>query len=143
MSISSKPPIWFWIVSIVALLWNLAGVSNYLMQAFATPEMLAEMPEHQRQYMEQTPAWVIACFAIAVWGGTIGSLMLLVRKKISYLILIVSLLGAAGQVSYSLLLSNAIEVYGPSGMILPILIIGIGIYLVFFAKKGTAKGWLQ
>ena len=143
MSNSSKPPIGFWIVSIVALLWNLAGVSNYLMQAFATPEMLAEMPEHQRQYMEQTPSWVIACFAVAVWGGAVGSLMLLLRKKVAYLILIVSLLGAVGQVSYSLLLSNAIEVYGSSGMILPILIIGIGIYLVIFAKKGTAKGWLQ
>ncbi len=143
MSNSSKPPVWFWIVSTLALLWNLSGVLNYLMQAFATPEMLAAMPEHQREYMEQTPSWVIGCFAIAVWGGTIGSILLLIRKRVAYTLLIISFVGVLGQVSYSLLLSNAIEVYGPSGMVLPILIIGIGLYLIYFAKKGNVNGWLK
>ena len=143
MSNSSKAPTWFWIVSVIALLWNLAGAANYLMQAFATPEMLAEMPEHQREYMQQTPSWVIGCFAVAVWAGTLGSILLLLRRKVAYLILIISLIGAAGQVSYSLILSNAIEVYGSSGILLPILIIGIAIYLILFAKKGTMKGWLR
>jgi len=142
MSDSPKPPIWFWIVSVLALLWNLSGVANYLMQAFATPEMLAAMPEHQREYMEQTPTWVIACFALAVWGGTIGSILLLIRKKSAYLVFVISLVGVIGQVSYSLIFSNAIDVYGPSGLVLPILIVGIGLYLVYFAKKGQMKGWL-
>ena len=143
MNNSSKPPVWFWVVSALALLWNLAGVANYLAQAYATPEMLAAMPEHQREYMEQTPSWVIGCFAIAVWAGSIGSILLLIRKKIAYMVLILSLIGVLGQVSYSLIFSNAIEVYGPSGVILPIFIVGIGVYLVYFAKKSTANGWLS
>ena len=143
MTNSSKPPVWFWVVSVVALLWNLSGVANYLMQAFATQEMLNAMTDHQREYMENTPAWVTACFALAVWGGTIGSLLLLLRKKLAHITLIISLVAVIGQVGHSILLSNAIEVYGPSGLVLPIVILGIGIYLVFFAKKGIDKGWLN
>ena len=143
MTNSSKPPVWFWVVSAVALLWNLSGVANYLMQAFATPEMLDAMTEHQRDYMENTPAWVTACFATAVWGGTLGSILLLLRKRLAHVVLIISLVAVIGQVSHSIFLSNAIEVYGPSGMILPIVIVAIGVYLVFFAKKGKDRGWLS
>lgn len=143
MTNSSKPPVWFWVVSAVALLWNLSGVANYLMQAFATPEMLSAMPDHQREYMENTPAWVTACFAIAVWGGTLGSILLLIRKKVAYTTLIISLIAVIFQIGHSLLLSNAIEVYGPSGLVLPTVILAIGIYLVVFAKKGIQKGWLN
>ena len=143
MTNSSKPPVWFWVVSAVALLWNLSGVANYLMQAFATPEMLDTMTDHQREYMENTPAWVTACFAIAVWGGTLGSILLLLRKRLAHIVLIISLVAVIGQVGHSIFLSNAIEVYGPSGMVLPIIIVAIGVYLVFFAKKGKERGWLS
>ncbi len=143
MTNSTKPPVWFWVVAVIALLWNLAGVVNYLAQAYATPEMLAAMPEHQREYMENTPSWVIGCFAIAVWGGTLASVLLLLRRKLAYIIFIISLIGVIGQVSHSLLLSNAIEVYGPSGLILPIFIILFGIVLVFIAKKANASGWMK
>lgn len=143
MTSTSRPPVWFWIVAALALLWNLAGVVNYLSQAYATPEMLEAMPEHQREYMDNTPAWVIGCFAIAVFGGTAANIFLLLRRRLAYVLFIVSLIGVLGQVTYSLLLSNAIDVYGPSGVVLPILIVGIGIGLVFLSKKGIANQWLK
>jgi len=143
MSDSIKPPVWFWVVAGLALLWNLAGVFNYISQAFATPEMLEAMPEHQREYMANTPSWVIGCFAIAVWGGAVASILLLIRKKVAYLVFIISFIGVLGQVSHSLLLSNAIEVYGPSGIILPIFIVFIGLGLIFLAKKAIAMQWLK
>lgn len=36
----NKAPVWFWIVSVLALLWNLIGVIAYLTMAFATDEMI-------------------------------------------------------------------------------------------------------
>ncbi len=143
MTDSTRPPVWFWVVAVIALLWNLAGVGNYLAQAFATPDMLAAMPEHQREYMENTPSWVIGCFAIAVWGGTLASIFMLMRKKLAYMVFIVSLIGVIGQVSHSLLFSNAIEVYGPGGLVLPIFIVLIGVALVVISKKAIASGWLR
>jgi len=143
MTNTSKPPVWFWIVAALALLWNLAGVMNYLSQAFATPEMLKAMPEHQRTYMANTPSWVIGCFATAVWGGTIASILLLLRKKLAYLIFVVSFIGVLGQVTHSLILSNAIAVYGPTGIILPVLIVLIGLSLIFLSKRSIASQWLK
>ncbi len=35
-STRARPPIWFWIVSILALLWNLLGVMAYLAQVNMT-----------------------------------------------------------------------------------------------------------
>ncbi|MGB5205651.1 MAG: hypothetical protein WBN63_15820, partial [Eudoraea sp.] len=80
---NTKPPVWFWIVSIVALLWNLMGVMAYLGQAYMTDEMKAGYTSDQLALMESTPAWVTAAFAIAVWGGLLGCIVLLLRRKLA------------------------------------------------------------
>ncbi|MBN2868591.1 MAG: hypothetical protein JXK08_07965, partial [Flavobacteriaceae bacterium] len=55
---AQKPPIWFWIVSVIALLWNAMGVMAYLGQAFLTEEALAAMPPEQQEiYSIDYPAW--------------------------------------------------------------------------------------
>jgi len=39
--------------------------------------------------------------------------------------------------------SNSIEVYGPGGIIMPVLVLCIGIALVIFANKAAAKAWIK
>ncbi len=36
----NKAPVWFWMLSVLALLWNLIGIIAYLTMAFATDEMI-------------------------------------------------------------------------------------------------------
>ena len=81
MTNSVKPPIWFWLVSVIALLWNLMGVFNYLNQAYNQEALLEAMDQAQREVFEGIPAWATAAFAIAVFAGAIGSIGLLIRKK--------------------------------------------------------------
>ena len=38
---SSPIPTWFWVASILALVWNLMGVMAYIAQVTLTPEALA------------------------------------------------------------------------------------------------------
>lgn len=76
-----KPPISFWILSVLALIWNLFGVMAYLSSAFMTDEMKASMTEAELRLAENTPAWATAAFAIATWGGLLGCIALLFRKK--------------------------------------------------------------
>lgn len=67
---TNKPPVWFWIVSVIALIWNALGVFAYLGRAFATDEMIAQMPEDaQAEFLMEFPAWYTAAFAIAVFVG--------------------------------------------------------------------------
>ncbi|GMN11969.1 hypothetical protein MTsPCn9_32710 [Croceitalea sp. MTPC9] len=140
----NKPPVWFWVVSIIALLWNLTGVFNYLMQAYLPIEQLEAMSQAERELYEGQPAWVTGAFAVAVFAGTIGCIALLIRKKWARPVLILSLISSISLFSYTLFISNTIEVYGiVHAIIMPILVVLIGIYLVFFAKKGIVNGWLK
>ena len=141
---NTKPPVWFWIVSILALLWNLMGVMAYLGQAYMTDEMKAEYTSDQLALMESTPAWVTAAFAIAVWGGLLGCIALLLRKKLAKPVLMLSLIGILVQMAHSFFMTNATEIYGPiPGVIVPLLVIIIGIALVQFARIAEKRNWIR
>jgi hypothetical protein len=142
-STSIKPPTWFWVVSVIVLLWNLMGVSSYLMQAYTSIEQLEAMSQAERALYENQPAWVTACFAIAVFSGTIAAIGLLLRKKWARPVFIISLLTATAQFIHWLFVTNSVEVYGSEAYIMPALVIIFGIYEIYFAKKGIKKGWLR
>ncbi len=139
----SKPPVWFWVVSVIALLWNLMGVSAYLADAYTSVEQLEQMSQEIRELYEGRPAWATAGFAIAVFAGAIGSIALLLRKKWARPLLILSVLGSIVLNTHTFFLSNALEVMGANIVIMPIVVIVFGIYLIFFAKKSIQKGWLS
>ncbi|MEM7660458.1 MAG: hypothetical protein AAF399_30425 [Bacteroidota bacterium] len=142
MTASAKPPIWFWIVSGIALLWNVIGVANYLLQVTMSPEALAALPEAQQQLLENTPVWANAGFALAVWGGAIGSLFLLIRKSYAVPAFVVSLIGILIQQVYGVFLSDAWEVLGAGGVVLPLVVLGFGIFLLWFSRKARAERWV-
>ncbi|MEW4924459.1 hypothetical protein [Algibacter sp. 2305UL17-15] len=131
-----KPPIWFWIVSVIALIWNAMGISAYLAQAYMTDEMKAALPEAERALYENQPVWYTAVFAIAVFAGALGCLGLILRKKWSYFLLLLSLIAAIIQMSYvtfSLEMANAMT---------PMIII-VAVLLVWLSKHATKKGWIS
>ena len=138
-----KPPIWFWVVSVLALIWNLAGVVVYLAQAFATPEMMKAMPEEERMMIEQRPAWATSAFAIAVWGGLLGSLLLILRGRLAHLILVVSMIGIIVHMIYNLFIVESTMDYEPGQVIMSIMIPLTGAGLILLAKKAKAKDWLR
>ncbi|MBP93928.1 MAG: hypothetical protein CMC55_07415 [Flavobacteriaceae bacterium] len=143
MTSTQKPPKSFWIISIVALIWNLMGVSAYLMQAFMTDEALSKLPEPEQALYHDVPAWVTAAFAIAVFGGTLGCIGLLLRKKWSKPVFILSLIGIIVQMIHNLFISNNMDVYGPGAIIMPIMVLIIGVYLIIYSKAAIQKGWLS
>jgi hypothetical protein len=138
----TKPPVWFWIISVIALLWNAMGVNAYIQQAYKTDSFKAMYTEEQLDMIANTPAWATAAFAVAVFGGILGSLGLLLRKKWAKSLFILSLLGIIVQMTYNLFISKAMEVYGPGAVIMPILVLFVGVFLLWYSKKAIAKKWL-
>lgn len=140
---STKLPKLFWIVGWGALLWNLMGVMAYLTQVFMPAEMFQQLTIEQQQLIENTPAWATAAFAVAVWGGTIGAILLLMKKKSAKIAFIFSLVGVSVQIIHSLFFSNSMEVYGPGGLIMPFMIVLFGIGLIWFSEKAAKNGWVS
>lgn len=138
-----KPPTWFIVVSVIALIWNILGDLAYLGQALITAEALEAMPKEQAELLTNTPAWATAAFAFGVWGGTLGALLLLLRSAFSYYLFWLSFLGIVVQTLYNFILSNAYEVYGPGGLAMPIIVFVIGILLIMLAKRAKREGWVS
>ncbi len=144
VKLATKPPVWFWIVSVLALLWNLMGVMAYLGQAYMTEDMKAEYTSEQLVLIESTPAWVTAAFAIAVWGGLLGCIALLLRKKWAKPVLMLSLIAVLIQMAYSFFMTNAAEVYGQvQGVVTPLIVIIIAVILVQFARIAEKRTWIS
>lgn len=139
--INNKAPTWFMIVAVVALIWNLLGVMAYISQVMMSPETFAALPEAQRQLVETTPAWATAAFAIAVNAGALGCLLLVLKRNLAGVLLQLSLAGVLVQMIHAFFLSKSFEVFGPGGLIMPIMVIAIAIYLVVLAARAKANGW--
>jgi hypothetical protein len=143
MSYQRKPANLFWLISTLALIWNLIGVFNYLTQAFMTDEILASLPQDQQLMYQEVPAWVTAAFAVAVFSGTIGAVLMLLKKKIATTFFILSFIGIISQMSYGLLINENTDSYGPMGLLMPLMIISIGGYLIWYSKKAAEYTWLS
>lgn len=142
MNSSTKPNTTFWIVSVIALIWNVMGVMAYLGQVYMDEASLQAMTAEDQAYYTNVPAWVTAAFAIAVFSGALGSIALLVRKKVAHTLFIISLIAVLAQSTYSFFMQDDIQLTG-TRMIWPLLIIAIAFYLVYFSKKGVQKGILK
>ena len=132
----------FWIISAVALLWNIMGVVAYLGQAYMTEEILKALPEADQAYYNNVPAWVTGVFAIAVFAGVFGSISLLMRKKWATILFVISLIAVIAQFIYNFFIQTDVEITGVK-MIWPLVVLIIAILLVFLSRKATKEGWIS
>ena len=136
-STSNKPPVFFWVASSIALIWNAFGVYSYLFQAFSTSEQFSEL-SHVNKHMDVNfPAWYISAFAIAVFTGLLGSVFLLIRKRWAYFLFFLSLLATGIQQFYVLTEIN------PRDIFLSLSALVIAVFLVWFSKRAVAREWLK
>ena len=140
---TSKPAKSFYWTAGVALVWNLMGMSAYVAQVTMTPEAMNALPDAERMLYENVPSWATSAFAIAVTAGTLGCLLLLMRKALAIPVLIASLLGVLAQNFNSFVLMDTLSVLGPVGAIFSAAVIVIGAYLIWFATESRKNGWLN
>ena len=144
MTTTNKPNKWFWIIAILALLWNLIGVSRYLMEAYNVESFRAKFNEDQLSLMDGSPAWLTAVFAIAVFSGLLACVTLLMKRKLAIILFGISLLFVLIQMISVWVTTDTIEVFGTlDGVVMPMLVIVIAIFLYYYSKGASQKGWLN
>ena len=134
---------WYYIILTLAVLWNLLGVSAFAMQLLMTPEAIADLPPAERELYTNIPVWATIAFGVAVLGGTLGSVGLLLRKRWGLIVLWISLLGVLTQMTHALLLSDALKVSGPGATILPTLITVVAVALIILGRNANTRHWLD
>ena len=139
----TSPPVWFWVISIIALLWYLMDMSAFSMRVLMTDDFIKAMPENQQHLYRNMPLWVNIVFAGEVFGGALGCVGLLLRKKWALPLFVVSILGVLSQTFHVYFLSDAISTMGTPAVVMPLLAILIGIGMIVLAISAIPKGWLQ
>ncbi len=138
-----KPPKSFWVIAVVALLWNLMGVSQFFMATFMLDSMVENLPEVQADMYRSIPMWYTIVFAIAVFSGFLGCITMLLRKKITIALFGISLLAVLVAQIYWILGTDVIDVMGTSSVIMPLIVIVISIFLYFYNKGAAKNGWFK
>lgn len=89
----SSSPRWLPIVAALGLLWNIFGMFQFFASFGGSVEGLMQqgMTADQARLYYGLPIWMTAAFAIGVFGGAIGSVLLWLRKPVATAVFALSL----------------------------------------------------
>lgn len=144
-TLNNKPSTAYWIIAGVLLAWNLVGLMFYYQQSTLTPEVMmdAGLTAQQIAHITNTPAWAHAGYAIAVNAGVLGALLLLLRKAWAVPLFYISLAGALVQDLDAFVMRDAVQAWGTAAVALPLVVILICVFEIWYARSAKAKGWLS
>lgn len=137
-----KTPWHLWVVGIVGLLWNAMGAMDYIMTETRNEQYMSAFTPEQLEFFYGLPIWVIASWAIAVWGGVLGCILLLLRKAIAVPVFMVSFIAMVITSFHNFVISNGLEAIGDtfslvfSGIIF-LAALGFWLYARAMQKRGV------
>ncbi len=132
----------FWVIGAVALIWNVLGGVNFFVQMNA--DVVTSFPETARAIIEGRPAWATGGFAIAVFGGALGCLLLLLRKSAAYYLFIASLLGTIVTMIHTISIARSTIDFSPFEIFMMILMpLVVAAFLIWYSKHAESKGWIS
>ena len=138
----SAVPFWYWVIAALALLWNLLGCTFFAVELFAQETMMKSMTDPQKEWARSIPGWIYFVYGLAVSTGVAGSIGLLLRKGWSIPMFAISLAAVIVQMVYTMLIAGGLQAMGPSGLIMPALVVGIAAALLWFSWFARSRGWI-
>ena len=131
---------WFMPAAVASLLFMALGCIMYLMHVLADP---ATMTIERRAAYEAEPMWVTATFAVAVWVGAAGALLLVMRKRLAEFLLLVSLAATLVWLAGLVLVTGLRENMSANDLLVAIVITAITWTIFWFARRSRQRGWLS
>jgi len=146
---AGKAPTHLWIVGVVSLIWNSFGGYDYLMTRMRNTDYLASAmpgvdPNATLAWIDSFPIYAQIGWGLGVWGGVIGSILLLIRSRWAVHALGLSLLGAVASLGYQIV--GAPPLAGADkgiSAIMPFIIIAVALALFLYARAMNQRGVLR
>ena len=129
----------FWVIGTIMLIWNVMGCINFIVQM--NPEMVSSYREAEQVIIQGRPIWATIGFAIAVFGGALGCLLLLLKKSAAFYLFIASLLGVLVTMIHTLSIGSPFDVGEIVGIILMPLVVAV--FLIWYSKYAENKSWIN
>ena len=133
-----------WLIGIVGVLWSLMGVLSFMLTQMHVEAVMSRFPPQQRAYFESLPWWAVAFWAINVFGGVIGCLLLLLKSRLAFPVLLASVIGAIVFNLGGLFLLGGMEVMRETGGLgLTVLPVAFAALLAYYARAMSRTGVLS
>lgn len=140
---ASRPPLHFWIIAVVAVLWNAVGAFDFLATQIRLEPYMSAFSEEQLAFFYGIPAWAVIAWGFATWGALLGSLAMLGRLRWAYHLFIISFVAMLATSFENFVLSNGAEIMGAAGLIFSGVIVAIGIFLILYSRAMLQRGVLR
>jgi hypothetical protein len=132
----------FWLISLFGLLWNVGGCINYVMQM--NFEFVTTLPKTHQAIIIDRPLWATVGFAIGVFAGAIGSLLLLFKKALAQYVFIISLIGIIVTMIHTVnVVLTKIDFSLMEIIIMIVLPIIMALFLLWYSKFVISKTWIK
>ena len=144
MTTENKPPVWFWIVAILLLLWEAMGCYACVTQIRLGAAAMGPVDDWSLKYYAALPAWYNSVYAVATFGGLLGGLLLLLRNKRAALLFWISFVAVIVMFGYAFVATDLIAHKGLAQVLpFPLFIAAVGALAIWFAGFAAGKGWVR
>jgi hypothetical protein len=148
-AVSARAPAHHWIVGILSLLWNGFGAFDYTMTRMRNTDYLASAmpgvdPNATLAWIDAFPIYAQIGWALGVWLGLLGSVLLLLRSRWAVWSYGLSLVGAVLGLGYQVALAPPLAgAEGAMFTLMPYVIILVALGLFLYARAMERKGLLR
>ena len=133
-----KTPWHLWLVGVIAVLFNAIGAFDHVMSMTQGASYMASagMTPAQIAHYQEMPLWMMVVWAVGVWGAMLGSVLILLRRKLAFPVFTVSLAAFLVSLIYTYVLTDGGEIMGGQMTITSVVITAL---LLFF----MSYSWLM
>jgi len=131
---------WFRMAAVASLLFMGLGCITYLTHVLADPNA---MPLDQRAAFEAEPAWVTGAYAVAVWVGLVGAVLLVMKRKAAEWALLVSVIAVFAWLAGLLVVAPLRESMSANDLIVALVVAALTWTIYWFARHSRQRGWLR
>lgn len=140
----TKTPWHLWVVGGLTLIWNAGGAFDFVMTQTKNEAYMKAFTPEQLDYFYGFPLWLVLSWGIATWGALIGSLLLLLRNRTAYPVLLVSFVAMVITTIHNFVLTDGLSVMGGMGVVIfSATIFVVALLLVIYAKAMRRRGVLK
>ena len=144
--VTIKTPWHLWLVGVIAVLFNAIGAFDYVMsmaQGRASYMASAGMTPAQIAHYQDMPTWMLAVWAIGVWGAMLGSVIILLRNKLAFPVFAVSLAAFLVSLFYTYVLTDGGEIMGGQMAITNVVITALLLFFMWYSWLMTKRSVLR
>jgi hypothetical protein len=131
---------WYMAAAIVSLVLMALGCVALAMHLTADQ---ATLPLDQRALFQAEPKWVVAASAVGIIAGTLGALLLVLRRRAAEPLLLVSLLALLVWVVGMFATPSFRDLMSTEHIFIVIVTLAVTWTIYWFARHSRQRGWLR